>query len=730
MNEPQALNGVVKLITFQNEENGYFVATVTTPTNPDGHKVTGYAATINVGMYMEATGTWVPSNWGRQFKASKVTMATPQDLAGIEKYLASKAFNGIGPGVAKKMTAAFGTRVFEVVRETPEQLYTVKGIGKAKADAVITGVREGEAKIDIMSFLYQQGLSTSKADKVYKKYGDDAIKKVKKNPYLMTDDIWGMGFKTADEVAQRMGVARDSEYRIHSGIIHVVRESVGKGSCGVPRGLMVEQASQLLGLDYELIEAGLERELQTGALILDDAAGEQCYFARVVYAAEKNIATLLLNRLKAGAASEIDNIEQRLFQAELDIGITLEKTQKNAVRAALENVVCVITGGPGTGKTTITKTIVTILEDAGLNVQIAAPTGKASRRASEATGRPATTIHRLLEIGKNGKFKRNKDNPLDCDVLVLDEMSMVDVSMTNNVVGALPKNCRLLMVGDVDQLLPVGAGKVLKDVIDSGRIPTVKLTEVFRQAKTSKIVQNAHLVNNGHAPESGWAEGSDFGFLDTYLDKEADKTDQALVDLVKNLWKRGYDPIKDVQVLCPMRKGALGTIALNEKLREVLNPTADAKLDFGKSAFWSGDKVMQTKNNYEKGVFNGDIGIISDINVKDRSVTVAYDDERPAIVYKYGELDEIVLAYAITIHKSQGSEFPVVVMPLDTSHFVMLKRNLVYTGITRAKKLMLMIGSKKAAWMAVQDTQVAERYSRLKEWLISLPEAEVEAEAA
>jgi exodeoxyribonuclease V alpha subunit len=724
MNTPQVLHGVVKILTFWNEENGYFVAKVSGPDGKTEQTVVGNSPVINVGMHIEAKGKWQPSNWGQQFKASEVLMTAPKDLAGIEKYLGSGAFFGIGPGAAKKLVAAFGTKVFSVIRDEPDKLNSVPGIGKKKAQSIIDGYREGEAKADIMVFLHQQGLSTSKADKIYKRYGEDTVKKVKKNPYLMTDEIWGMGFKTADAVAQQMGVALDSEYRIHSGILHIVREFVGKGSCGVPHDKLIENTSLLLGLTYEQIQAGIDRELATGALIKDIAAGEECYFARVVYAAEKNIAELLLKRKATPLDTIIDKVEGRLLHAEMEIGINLEETQKRAVLAALENNVCVITGGPGTGKTTITKTIVTILEDAGLNVMIVAPTGKASRRAAEQTGRDATTVHRALEIGKNGKFKRNKDNPLDCDVLVVDEMSMVDVSLFNNLLNALPDHCRLLLLGDVDQLPSVGAGKVLKDIIDSKAIPTVKLTEVFRQAKTSKIVMNAHTVNTGFAPESGWQAGADFGFLDNYLDCKADKTDEALVTLVRDMWKKGFDPIKDVQVLAPMKRGALGTLALNEKLRAVLNPNPAEKVEVGNLSFWLGDKVMQTKNNYDKDVFNGDIGIITSIIQKDKSVTVTFDER--IVTYRFNELDELVLAYAITIHKSQGSEFPVVVMPLDTGHFVMLKRNLVYTGITRAKKLMVMIGSKKAAWMAVQDTQVAERYSRLKEWLVALPQIEIE----
>lgn len=724
MSPPQILYGVVKIITFRNEENGYFVAKVQTVGKSLDQTVIGVSPIIDIGMHLEAKGAWGPSNWGQQFKATEVMATPPKDLEGIVKYLGGGAFDGIGKVYAKKLVEAFGHKVFDIIRNEPEKLNDVPGVGKKRAQAIISSYTETDAKAEIMVFLHQNGLSTSKADKIYKKYGPDTVKKVKKNPYLMTEDIWGMGFKTADVVAQKMGVKVDSEYRIHSGIIHVVRESIGKGSCGIPHENLVEAASLLLGLTYPEVEEGLRREMENKSLIRDIAAGESCYFAPAVYAAEKNIATLLLARSRSKVQIPIDNVALRLLQAEMEIGIPLEDTQQKAVIAALGNVVCVITGGPGTGKTTITKTIITIFEEAGLAVRIATPTGKSARRASEATGKEASTIHRLLEIGKDGKFKRNKENPLECDVLVLDEMSMVDVSLYNNVLNALPEGCRLLLVGDVDQLPSVGPGKVLKDIIDSNAILVVRLTEVFRQAKTSKIIMNAHKVNTGNAPESGWPVGADFGFLDHYLDKDKDKTDEALVALVKSMSSRGFDPIKDVQVLTPMKRGALGCFALNEKLREVLNPNPSVKLLQGIHSLWVGDKVMQIKNNYDKDVFNGDIGIISGISLSDKTVTVSYDERNAT--YRFNELDELVLAFAITIHKSQGSEFPVVVMPLDTSHFMMLKRNLVYTGITRAKKLMLVIGSKKAAWMAVQNTQVAERYSRLKEWLMVPEVFEVE----
>ena len=724
MSTPEVLRGTVKILTFWNEENGYFVAKVNAAGMAAEQTVVGSSPTINVGMHIEAKGGWAKSNWGPQFKASEVVATAPKDYEGVVRYLSGGAFKGIGKVFARKLVAALGPGVLDIVRDTPEKLLEVEGVGKKRADTVVKVLIETQAKAEIMIFLHQHGLSTSKAEKIHKKYGDDTVKKVKKNPYLMTDDIWGFGFKTADETARKMGVELDSPYRIHSGIMHVVKDAVSKGSCGIPHEMLVMQAAELLGLGSGPVEVQLAVEVQNKLLVKDLAAGEVCYFHPNIYNAERNIADRLLARARGPLSKPLDNLDLRVLQAEMDIGITLEDTQRRAVLQAISNSVCVITGGPGTGKTTITKTIVTILEDAGLKVQIAAPTGKASRRASEATGREATTIHRLIEMGNTGRPKRNANNPLECDVLVLDEMSMVDVLLFNAVLNALPENCRLIQVGDVHQIPSVGAGKVLSDTLDSRAIPMVMLTEVFRQAKTSKIIMNAHLVNTGYAPESGWASGSDFGFLDEYLNKEQDKTDDALVTLVANMTKKGFDPIRDVQVLAPMKKGMLGTNNLNLKLRERLNPSPAVKLEQGLHSFWSGDKVIQTKNNYDKNVFNGDIGFISDIDMVGKTLTVAFDDR--VALYRFNELDELKLAYAITIHKSQGSEFPVVVMAIDTSHFMMLKRNIVYTGMTRAKKLMVMIGSKKAAWMAVQDTQIAERYSRLKEWLTVSKQVEIE----
>lgn len=716
----QVLMGTVKNLTFRNEETGYFVARVMV--RGEERTVTGYTPIIHAGEHLEAKGKFVSSKWGPQFKADSVQTSAPKDMAGIEKYLSSGAIDGIGKVYAKKLVAAFGARVFDVIEQEPHLLNDVPGIGKKKASSIVSCIKEAVSVRQLKVFLLQHGMTESAINRVYKKYGEEATEKLKKNPYLLCRDIWGIGFAKADAFARSTGITADSEFRIRAGLQHVVRLAVQQGSCGVPHDTLVEKASQGLNLEIQYILPQLQKEVEEQQLVKDVAAGETCYFPPFIYHAERSIAGALIAKARATAAdiAPIGNAEAALLHAEMEIGLTLEETQKKAVLAALANPLCVITGGPGTGKTTITRTIIEILEAENLMVQIATPTGKSARRASAATGREAKTVHRVLEIGRDGKFKRNEGNPLDCDVLVVDELSMVDVQLFYALMRAVPPHCRVLLVGDVDQLPSVGPGKVLADIIDSGVIPLVRLTEIFRQAKTSKIIMNAHKVNSGSAPDSGWPLGADFGFLDKYDDREKDRTDDALVELVADMWKKNYDPIVDVQVLTPMRKGPLGSIALNEKLRARLNSETAEKLQVGIHSFWIGDKVMQLRNNYEKEVFNGDIGLVESVNHKDKTMVVRFEDR--TATYKFNELEELTLAYAITIHKSQGSEFPVVVMPIDTSHFMMLKRNLVYTGITRAKKLMVMLGSKKAAWMSVQNTQTEERYSRLREWLVAANE--------
>jgi exodeoxyribonuclease V alpha subunit len=719
-NPVEKLTGTVKRLTFRNDETGFFVAQVTVGNNEK--TVVGTAPVINVGEQLNATGVWDSSKWGSQFKASDIHLTPPTMLDGILKYLSS-AIEGIGPGFAKKLVDSFGEDVFNVMEHHPERLAEVKGIGKKRALACIEAYNSQRAIREIMVFLHQVGLSRNRAKKVFDTYGDDAVDKIKKNPYVLCG-IWGVGFSTADGVARKQGIDKDSEYRVRAGIQHVLKEASSEGSCGLPVTLLLDRASELLGVSYDRIEECIELEIESEGLVRDTAAGADCLFLPRIYYAERGIASILLKHSRRPIARPIADLDDCIIHAELEAGITLEDTQREAVRVALTHQVAVITGGPGTGKSTITRIILSVLNDAGQEPALCAPTGKAAKRAAEATGFEAKTIHRTLEIDNKGHFKRTEDNPLDAGVLAIDELSMVDVALFYAGVKALAPHTRLILIGDVDQLPSVGPGKVLADILDSGVLPAVRLTQVFRQAASSDIIKNAHLVNNGQAPEVGWTKGSDFCFTafapkDESEDAKRECQDQVEAELLRvaqNVYKLGYDPIRDVQVLAPMRRGPLGSLALNQKLRDLLNPHPDARMTYGDTVYGVGDKVMQLRNNYDKDVFNGDIGYIVAVDEKDRTVSVEYEG-RPPVTYKPSDLDELTLAYAFTIHKSQGSEFPVVIMPLVTGHYTMLKRNLLYTGITRAKKLMLLVGHKRAAQMAVKNSQIDERYSRLADWL-------------
>ncbi len=724
----EQLTGVVKTLTFVNPENGYFVAKVTLP-NGQERTVVGNAPVINLGEHISARGTWASSNWGPQFKASEVVLSAPTMLEGIEKYLAT-AIHGIGKGYAKKLVAAFGDAVFDVIENEPERLKSVKGIGPKRGASILEAYAEQKAVREIMVFLHRAGLSTTRAKRVYDRWGDKAVEKIKENPYILCRDIWGIGFSTADAVAMKQGIKPDSEYRVRAGVQHVLREAELQGSCGLPYTVVREKAAEILAVDYGLIEQAISFELEAEELVKDVASGEECLFSPRIYSAERLIAHTLLEHAKRVPARRIVDVEQAILDAEVEMGMALEDVQRDGVRAAVTNQVFVLTGGPGVGKTSVTRVILQVFQNAGLKaIALAAPTGKAAKRASEATGVEARTIHRTLAIGPDGKFQHNETNVLDVDVLVIDEMSMVDVALMQAICKALAPHTRLLLVGDVDQLPSVGPGKVLADIIESGALPTVRLTKIFRQAATSHIIKNAHAINRGEMPDIGYREGSDFQFLSISPAKRDDEVEKKrcretiaaeVVRMATNMYKLGYDPIRDVQILAPMRRGALGVEALNVALQAALNPHPSDVLEVFGTKWGVGDKVMQLRNNYDKGVFNGDIGFVMGVDREERVITVDFDGN--VVDYKTGDLDELTLAYAFTIHKSQGSEFPVLIMPLDWSHFTMLKRNLFYTGITRAKKLCVVVGQPAAAAKAVETAQNEERYSRLKEWLrASLP---------
>lgn len=737
--------GFVKNLTFRKEDTGYFVARIIS--NSKEVMVVGFTPVINEGELLEATGNWEKSKFGLQFKASDVKLRRPEQLEGIIKYLSSGAIEGIGATMAKRLVAAFGEKVFDVIEHEGHRLSEVEGIGKKRAKTILETYKSETEIREIMVFLHQNGLSANKAKRVYEVYGGKAVSKIRENPYILCQDVWGIGFSVADEVAQKMGVSKESDFRLRAAIRHIVDQANGEGSCGIPVSMALKKAGELVDLPDFALDKSLQHELDAKSLIKDSIDEEDCLFLPRIYFSEQAIARKLYRLAHVSPRKKIENPAEHILYAELDLGINLDESQRDAVAMALAHNACIITGGPGTGKTTITKTVLEILTAHKLSVSLAAPTGKAARRAAEVSGRDASTIHRLLEMkGKTG-FNRNEDNPLEADVIVLDESSMIDVPLFHAVLKAVPFTSRLIIVGDVDQIPSVGPGKVLADLIESGTLPTVKLTKVFRQAATSQIITNAHTVNSGEPPEYGWNEQSDFRFFNpgfpAFPLKKDERTPENIAEhdaqkdvglsrvirFVSELWKKNYDPIRDVQVLAPTRSGALGVTKLNVRLKEALNGTAGPCIErFNGYTFSVGDKVMQLRNNYEKGVFNGDIGFIEDLDVQARSVLVNIDGR--IVAYKAAELDEITLAYAITVHKSQGSEFPVVVMVLDSSHWMMLKKNLVYTGMTRAKKLMVLMGTQYAANKAVQNSQIEGRYSMLKKWLLKEQASSDVADAA
>lgn len=719
----EKIHGIVKTLTFVNSDTGYFVAKIMVEGRGE-RAVIGNAPVINVGEYLTASGTWQSSKWGPQFKAADVILSAPTMLAGIESYLAN-AIPGIGKGYAKKMVAALGETIFDVIENSPEKLYAVEGIGPKRGKAIVAAIAEQRSVREIMVFLHKAGLSTNKAHRVYKAYGDAAIKKIKENPYILCRDLWGFGFKTADDVALKQGIPRDSEYRINAGIQHVLKKAEENGSCGVPVPVLKEEVCQLLNLPLGLIEACIANEISVSNIIKDTSNSVECIFTPRIYSAEQNIAKRLLEHARRTPVVQLEDVDGLVFSAELELGMELDETQREAVKTALLSNVCVITGGPGTGKTTITKVLLKVFNDSGLTgIVLSAPTGKAAQRAATSTGFEAATIHRTLEVTNTGQFKHNAENPLECDVWTSDEASMQDISITNSMVKALSSASRFILIGDVNQIPSVGPGKVLSDIIESEAFPTVRLTKVFRQAAKSDIIKNAYAVNEGLMPRMGYQVDSDFCFTTitpTDPQNEADKKicreeiEKEVLRVARDMYKAGYDPIKEVQILAPMRKGILGVESLNIQLQSLLNPDPDKMVEVLGVGWRTGDKVMQRRNNYEKKVFNGDVGYITDINPAEKIIMVQFDEQ--LVLYKFSDMDDLVLAYAMTIHKSQGSEFPVVIIPIDWSHFQMLKRNLIYTALTRAKNYCVVIGQPAAMRHAVQTAQNDERYTKLKDFL-------------
>jgi exodeoxyribonuclease V alpha subunit len=750
----EVLAGSIERVTSHNASNGFCVLRIKARGHRDLVTVVGHAAEISAGEWVTVSGVWVNSReHGQQFKAAFLRSSPPTTAEGIEKYLGSGMIRGIGPIYASKLVGAFGAEVFEVIEQAPERLREVPGIGQVRASRIAQAWADQKVVREIMVFLHSHGVGTARAVRIFKTYGNDAVQVMAENPYRLARDIRGIGFRTADAIAARLGIEPTATIRLRAGINYALLEASGEGHCGLPTAELLKLAGDLLAverpaveqggehdngtgpsvrvpLEPEQIQAALELELSEGSVVADSLAGEPAIFLAHLHRDERRIAESL-QELAQGAppwgaidtGKAIGWVEQRL-------GLVLAASQKAAVEQALASKVLVITGGPGVGKTTLINAILQILAAKKLRIQLCAPTGRAAKRMAEATGLEAKTIHRLLEFDPASYgFRRNAELPLECDLLVVDETSMVDVPLMAALLAAIPPEAGLLLVGDVDQLPSVGPGQVLADGINSGALPVTRLTEVFRQAASSRIITTAHAINAGTIPDlRSPPEGtsSDFYFL------PAETPEQAVALILKVVGERiparfGLDPIAQVQVLCPMARGGCGSRSLNIELQKLLNPDPAEQVERFGWRFAPGDKVMQIANDYEKEVFNGDVGTIDAIDADNSELSVLFPSSEAggnataagsrAVIYGWGELDHLVPAYACTIHKSQGSEYPAVVIPLLTQHYAMLQRNLVYTGLTRGKQLVVLVGQKKALAMAVKNHLGRRRYTKLAEWL-------------
>jgi exodeoxyribonuclease V alpha subunit len=707
------LSGSIERVTFHSEASGFCVLRVKVKGNRDPVTVIGSAASVSAGEFIECQGAWINDRQhGLQFKAKELKVVPPTTLEGIEKYLGSGMVKGIGPHFAKKLVKAFGADVFDVIEQTPERLLELPGIGKKRQERVTSAWSEQKAIREIMVFLQSHGVGTSRSVRIYKTYGDEAIAKVQENPYRLALDIHGIGFKTADTLAQKLGIGMQSLIRAQAGVRHVLQEWSGEGHCAAFRDKLVEMAVKLLEIPADIIEQAIGEELTEENLVSEIIGGQEALFLTPLYRAEVGCASNLL-RLRQGALpwGEIDTAKAVPWVEE-KTGLALSDSQKNAIGQVLNSKVSVITGGPGVGKTTLVNSILKILRAKRIKIALCAPTGRAAKRLAESTGLEARTVHRLLEFEPQAfAFKHNDDNPLDIDLLVIDEASMMDVVLMNQLLKAIPTHAALLVVGDVDQLPSVGPGAVLADIIDSGQITTVRLTEIFRQAATSKIIVNAHKINQGQVPQAEKADTlSDFYCL------PAETPEEVFAKLIQVVTERipkrfGLDPVNDIQVLTPMNRGGLGARSLNVELQARLNGDSEPKISQYGSTYAPGDKVIQNVNNYDKDVFNGDIGRILSIDQEESRLSIRFDDRD--VDYEFSEMDEIALAYATSIHKSQGSEYPVVVMPLAMQHYTLLERNLVYTGVTRGKQLVVIITQPKALGMAVRTQKSGRRVTNL-----------------
>lgn len=725
------LRCVVERITYQNPENGYTVLKCAVKNENDLVTVVGNLLDVSVGSVLLIDGNWkVDSKYGRQFTAQSWEETLPATVFGIEKYLGSGLIKGVGPKFAGRIVRRFGTETIEVIENDIARLREVEGIGEKRIAKIHESWERQKEIKNVMLFLQEHGVSTSFAAKIYRQYENESISRMKENPYCLADDIWGIGFKTADSIAQKLGFEKNAPVRVRSGILYTLSSLADEGHVFAKKDQLILTSSQLLEAEEAIISQVMQEMTDAKDLIAqhveDGNADFTAIYLPAFYYAETGVASKLTKLLRQPASDRLwtQLMKARETSGNLNLSIDVKKIQEKvhmeyddvqaaAIRKAAVSKVMVMTGGPGTGKTTTAQGIIASYRAFGLKILLAAPTGRAAKRMSEATGMEAKTIHRLLEYKPPQGYQKNEENPLEGDVLIVDECSMLDVVLMNALLKAIPLGMRLILIGDIDQLPSVGAGNVLRDIIDSGIIPVIRLTRIFRQAQTSRIIMNAHKINEGKMPDISNGKETDFFFM------EQDDPDQAsaqIVDLVKNKLSRYYhtDPAQ-IQVLTPMQRGSVGAASLNLALQEALNPQGEGLRRSG-FLFRMNDKVMQIRNNYDKEVFNGDIGTVCAVDLQERTLKVNFEERE--VAYEVSELDELVHAYATTIHKAQGSEYPIVVMPVLMTHFVMLQRNLLYTGITRAKKILVLVGTKKALAYAVRNVTVTKRNTLLKERLM------------
>lgn len=717
----QTIKATLEKIVYYNEENNYLVARCSFCEPQKGSfTIVGNLNNPTPGVVLEIQGEWsFHPKYGKQFKIQSCTRIPPTTPRGIEKYLGSGIIEKIGPGMAARIVKHFGQQTLNIIEKNPDKLEEVEGIGPRRKESIISALKKQKKTKEVMLYLYSLGIGSSTANKIYNTYKDEAPQKIQENPYRLIEDIFGIGFKTADSIARDIGIEKESPLRIKAGIHHILLQSTEKGHTFLPYFELKEKVAKLLEVEEKLVENAITSLRQRKEVIVED---ESIYHPKF-YLAEIEVAKKLRGLINSGNKTLPLEWENMVNWLEKSQGIKLSPDQKMAIKKAITDKVMVLTGGPGTGKTTTVKSIVHLFEQLGLKVLLAAPTGRAAKRLSEATEKQASTIHRLLGFVPGQGFTKNEKNKLRADVVIVDEVSMIDLLLMNALLKALPLSCRLILVGDADQLPAIGAGNVLQDIIRSMAVSVVRLEEIFRQAKTSLIVVNAHRINKGEFPylprweiADKYTDKKDFYFLN---ELDSTKAEQIIVNLCcrEIPEKFGFDPFKDIQIISPLYRGYAGVNRLNSILQKILNPER-AFLSRGQIVFKIGDKVMQLKNNYEKEVFNGDIGKITRINKKEDIIEVEFPEKR--VIYQGQDINQITLAYAISVHKSQGTEYPVILMPLFTSHYLMLQRNLLYTALTRAKRLAIIVGEKKALAIAIKNDKMARRYTKLKQRIASI----------